>query len=103
MLTEGGRRLVTLTGPGGIGKSRLAVAAAREVEAAFPDGVVFVDLAQVLDAGLVITAVANALGIGTPGSGRSRRRSPGRSPDADCCSCSTTSSRSSTPHRSSVR
>ncbi|MET0781910.1 MAG: DUF4062 domain-containing protein [Microbacterium sp.] len=63
MLTEEGQRLVTITGPGGIGKSRLAVAAAREVEAAFPDGVVFVDLAPVLDATLVITAVANALGI----------------------------------------
>lgn len=63
MLTVEGQRLVTLTGPGGIGKSRLAVEAARAVEAAFPDGVVFVDLAPVLDAGLVITAVANALGI----------------------------------------
>ena len=63
MLTEDGQRLVTITGPGGIGKSRLAVAAARAVEPAFPDGVVFVDLAPVLDAGLVITAVANALGI----------------------------------------
>lgn len=63
MLTVDDQRLVTLTGPGGIGKSRLAVAAAREVEAAFPEGVVFVDLAPVLDAGLVITAVANALGI----------------------------------------
>ena len=63
MLTEEHRRLVTITGPGGIGKSRLAVAAAREVEASFPDGVVFVDLAPVLEAGLVITAVANALGI----------------------------------------
>ncbi len=63
MLAEEGQRLVTVTGPGGIGKSRLAVAAAREVEAAFPDGVVFVDLAPVLDAGLVLTAIANALGI----------------------------------------
>ena len=63
MLTEDGQRLVTITGPGGIGKSRLAVAVARAVESAFPDGVVFVDLAPVLDAGLVITAVANALGI----------------------------------------
>ncbi|MGW4928085.1 DUF4062 domain-containing protein [Agromyces sp. NPDC004153] len=63
MLTDDGQRLVTITGPGGIGKSRLAVAAARAVEAAFPDGVVFVDLAPVLDAGLVIAAVANALGI----------------------------------------
>lgn len=63
LLAEDGQRLVTITGPGGIGKSRLALAAARDVEAAFPDGVVFVDLAPVLDAGLVITAVANALGI----------------------------------------
>ena len=63
MLADDGQRLVTITGPGGIGKSRLAVAAARAVEAAFPDGVVFVDLAPVLDAGLVIAAVANALGI----------------------------------------
>ena len=63
MLADDGQRLVTITGPGGIGKSRLAVAAARDVETAFPDGVVFVDLAPVLDAGLVITAVANALGI----------------------------------------
>lgn len=63
MLADDGQRLVTITGPGGIGKSRLAVAAAREVEEAFPEGVVFVDLAPVLDAGLVVTAVANALGI----------------------------------------
>ncbi|WP_395242832.1 DUF4062 domain-containing protein [Agromyces sp. MMS24-K17] len=63
MLVEERQRLVTITGPGGIGKSRLAVAAAREVEAAFPDGVVFVDLAPVLDSGLVIPAIADALGI----------------------------------------
>ena len=63
MLADDGHRLVTITGPGGIGKSRLAVAAAREVEPSFPDGVVFVDLAPVLDASLVIMAVANALGI----------------------------------------
>ena len=63
LLTDEAQRLVTITGPGGIGKSRLAVQAARAVEPAFPDGVVFVDLAPVLDAGLVIAAVANALGI----------------------------------------
>ena len=63
MLTSDGQRLVTVTGPGGIGKSRLAVAAARDSESSFPDGVVFVDLAPVLDADLVITAVANAMGI----------------------------------------
>ncbi|GAA1761029.1 DUF4062 domain-containing protein [Agromyces humatus] len=63
MLTRDGQRLVTVTGPGGIGKSRLAVAAARDAEPSFPDGVVFVDLAPVLEPGLVITAVANAMGI----------------------------------------
>ena len=63
MLADEGQRLVTITGPGGIGKSRLALAAARQVEGAFPDGVVFVDLAPVLDAGLVIAAIANALGV----------------------------------------
>ena len=63
LLADEGQRLVTITGPGGIGKSRLAVAAARESEGTFPDGVVFVDLAPVLDAGLVIAAIANALGI----------------------------------------
>ena len=63
MLTSDGQRLVTVTGPGGIGKSRLAVAAARDSESSFPDGVVFVDLAPVLDADLVISAVANAMGI----------------------------------------
>ena len=73
-LTTEGRRLVTITGPGGIGKSRLAVAAAREVEASFPDGVVFVDLAPVLDAGLVVPAVANALGIRDTGDGRSAEK-----------------------------
>ena len=68
MLADDGRRLVTITGPGGIGKSRLAIAAARAVEAEFPDGIVFVDLAPVVDPALVIPAVANALGIRDSGS-----------------------------------
>ncbi|MGC5225374.1 DUF4062 domain-containing protein [Micromonospora sp. DT81.3] len=67
MLRDDGRRLVTITGPGGIGKSRLAVAAAGEVAESFPDGVVFVDLAPVSDTALVVTAVANALGIRNTG------------------------------------
>ncbi|HEY6799375.1 MAG TPA: DUF4062 domain-containing protein [Agromyces sp.] len=62
-MLHNGHRLVTITGPGGIGKSRLAVAAAREVESAYPDGVVFVDLAPVLDPGLVLVTLGNALGI----------------------------------------
>lgn len=63
MLTIEQRRLVTLTGPGGIGKSRLAIAAAREVEKSFPDGVAFVDLAPIRDPDLVLTTIAGALGI----------------------------------------
>ena len=68
-LTVDGHRLVTITGPGGIGKSRLAIEAAREVEDSFPDGVVFVDLAPVLDPELVTGALANALGIRDTGDG----------------------------------
>ena len=69
MLTVEGDRLVTLTGSGGIGKTRLAIAAAREVETSFPDGVVFVDLAPVLDPALVTAAVARAIGVVDDGSG----------------------------------
>ena len=63
LLATDGRRLVTLTGPGGIGKTRLALAAARDLETTFPDGIAFVDLAPLRDPRLVISAIANALGI----------------------------------------
>jgi predicted ATPase len=54
---------VTVTGPGGVGKTRLAIAVAAGVLDAFPDGIVFVDLAPVTDPDLVIPTVATALGI----------------------------------------
>ena len=55
-------RLVTLTGPGGIGKTRLAVQTAAAAAGAFPDGVWFVPLTPVLTADAVPSAVAQAIG-----------------------------------------
>jgi predicted ATPase/class 3 adenylate cyclase len=54
-------RVVTLLGPGGIGKTRLAIAAAAEAVERFADGVVFVDLSGVSDADLVPGAIADAV------------------------------------------
>jgi hypothetical protein len=61
-------RLLTLTGPGGAGKTRLALAAARSASTSFPAGVCWVELAQIEDPGLVGQAVATRLGVpDTPG------------------------------------
>ena len=56
-------RLVTLTGVGGVGKTRLALRAGREGTRQYPDGVWFVELAPVQDAELVPQAVFTALGL----------------------------------------
>lgn len=60
-------RLVTLTGPGGAGKTRLALEAARGAAAHFPGGTFFVSLASVADPDLVLPAVSHALGINEGG------------------------------------
>lgn len=61
-------RLVTLTGPGGAGKTRLALAAARSAGPSFAAGVCWVELAQIEDPALVGQAVASKLGVpDTPG------------------------------------
>jgi len=62
-------RLLTLTGSGGCGKTRLALAAAREVVEGFEDGVWMVELAPLADPSLVPQAVASTLGV---------REQPGR-------------------------
>lgn len=54
-------RLVTLVGPGGVGKTRLAVRVAQEVASEFPDGVAFVDLTSTFDERMVSTAIATSL------------------------------------------
>ncbi len=61
-------RLVTLAGPGGVGKTRLALHVARELGSAFPDGVWLVDLSAIAPSGQVCRAAAAALGLAeTPG------------------------------------
>jgi predicted ATPase/transcriptional regulator with XRE-family HTH domain len=61
-------RLVTLTGPGGIGKTRLALQVARECLDAFADGICFVSLAPLVDPDLVLPTIVRALDLPeTPG------------------------------------
>ena len=55
-------RLVTLTGPGGIGKTRLAIAVAERLDERYPRGAVFVPLASVAEPELVLPRIAAALG-----------------------------------------
>jgi non-specific serine/threonine protein kinase len=59
----GRSRLVTLTGPGGVGKTRLALEVAARSQAAFPDGVWLIELATLADRTLVTQQLASAMGI----------------------------------------
>jgi hypothetical protein len=70
-------RLVTLTGPGGIGKTRLAVAAAQRLRDHFPGGTAFVPLAAVSDPGLLLASIGQAVGSDLTGT-RSLSRGAGR-------------------------
>jgi predicted ATPase/DNA-binding CsgD family transcriptional regulator len=63
LLADPARRLVTLVGPGGIGKTRLAVKVATQLLPGYGDGVWLVDLAPLCDAELVPQTAASALGV----------------------------------------
>src|SRR5918912_397683 len=56
-------RLLTLAGPGGVGKTRLALAVMQRVQEQFRDGARFVDLSALRDAELVVPTIAHVLGI----------------------------------------
>ncbi len=58
-------RMVTLTGPGGVGKTHLALEVSHMIASSFDDGVVFVALGAVTSANLVVPAIAHALGVHT--------------------------------------
>ncbi|MFN8475838.1 MAG: tetratricopeptide repeat protein [Anaerolineae bacterium] len=63
MLLQDGIRLVTLTGPGGTGKTRLALQVAANLLDRFADGVCFVDFAGIMNTHLVASTIAQALGV----------------------------------------
>ena len=95
-------RLVTVTGPGGIGKTRLAAQVASSLVESFPGGTHFVPLSSLSDPGLIASAIVQTLGI---------REAGGQSPleilkenlqsswQHQCCSCWTTSSTCFRLHR----
>ncbi|MFN8540852.1 MAG: tetratricopeptide repeat protein [Thermomicrobiales bacterium] len=63
LVRHAGTRLLTMTGPGGVGKTRLATAVAGVLEADFADGMRFVSLAELRDPGQIAAQIGGALGL----------------------------------------
>ena len=73
LLSGQGARFTTLTGPGGVGKTRLAIEVVQRLTPSFADGVAFVALAAVTDPAFVSASIAEALGVPVSGGSLSTR------------------------------
>ncbi len=67
LLVQSDVRCLTLLGPGGVGKTRLAIDVGGEVASRYQDGVAFVDLAPLQDPALVVSAISSAVGVSEAG------------------------------------